>query len=274
MAIKGNLRDFTITQLLNLINLAKKTGTLIVEGPNDRAYISFREGKLAFSQMGNHDNSLAAILYRSKKITRNQYEKIRKNTANMNDKELGILLMNANYMSQQDILETIQKEFTTILNRLFTWVEGPFRFENGVLPPDGKITLKISLENIIIAGARKLQEMEQLEDEIPSLEIALKFVSRPGTNIKNVRLSKEEWRVVSYINPKNTLRKIAQTTKKSDHEIRKIAYGLLQAGLVELVRAETPQAPVPVRPLTTLPPKEKEQHKSLINRLIKRIRSL
>ena len=91
-----------------------------------------------------------------------------------------------------------------------------------VLPPDGKITLKISLENIIIAGARKLQEMEQLEDEIPSLEIALKFVSRPGTNIKNVRLSKEEWRLVSYINPKNTMRKIAQTTKKSDHEVRQI----------------------------------------------------
>ena len=116
--------------------------------------------------------------------------------------------------------------------------------------------------------------MEQLEDELPSLDIALKFASRPGTNIKNVRLSKEEWRVVSYINPKNTLRKIAHTTKKSDHEIRRIAYGLLQAGLVELVRAESPQAPVPIRPLTTLPVQEKEEQKSLVNRLIKRIRSM
>jgi len=31
MAIKGNLQDFSITQLLNLINLAKKTGALYVE---------------------------------------------------------------------------------------------------------------------------------------------------------------------------------------------------------------------------------------------------
>ena len=68
MALKGNLRDFTITQLLNLINLARKTGTLVIEGPNDTAWISFREGKLAYSKMGKEKNNLATILYRSKKI--------------------------------------------------------------------------------------------------------------------------------------------------------------------------------------------------------------
>ena len=36
MALKGNLRDFTITQLLNLVNLAKKTGTLVVGDKADR----------------------------------------------------------------------------------------------------------------------------------------------------------------------------------------------------------------------------------------------
>jgi hypothetical protein len=42
MALRGNLRDFTITQLLNLINLAGKTGTLIVDGPAEQAYISWK----------------------------------------------------------------------------------------------------------------------------------------------------------------------------------------------------------------------------------------
>jgi hypothetical protein len=31
MALKGNLRDFSTTQLLNLINLARKTGALTIE---------------------------------------------------------------------------------------------------------------------------------------------------------------------------------------------------------------------------------------------------
>jgi len=58
MALRGNLRDFTITQLLNLINLASKTGTLIVDGPNEQAYVSFREGKLAYARIGREESTL------------------------------------------------------------------------------------------------------------------------------------------------------------------------------------------------------------------------
>jgi hypothetical protein len=36
MALKGNLRDFSTTQLLNLISLARKTGTLTMEAGEDR----------------------------------------------------------------------------------------------------------------------------------------------------------------------------------------------------------------------------------------------
>jgi hypothetical protein len=272
MAIKGNLRDFSITQLLNLINLANKTGTLVVEGPSEKAIISFKEGKLAYSQLGKIDNGLASVLYRAKKISGAQYKIIKNRAAHMSDKELGLLLINANYLSQDDILASLQNEFVSILQRLFTWAEGLFRFESDVLPPGDKITLKISLENIIIEGSRQLRELEQLQDEIPSLEIALKFTDRPGTNLKKINLSLEEWRVVSYINPKNSIKQIAKTTKMSDLAIRKVVYGLLQAGIVELVRPEGVKPPL--KEGISLPQKDPEEQKSLINRIIHRIRSL
>ena len=46
MALKGNLRDFSTTQLLNLINLARKTGTLSIQTESESAQMSFREVKL------------------------------------------------------------------------------------------------------------------------------------------------------------------------------------------------------------------------------------
>lgn len=274
MALKGNLRDFTITQLLNLINLAKKTGTLVINGPSDTALVSFRGGKLAYSQLGKIENGLASVLFRSKKLTNAQHKLIKTRAAHMSDKELGLLLINANYITQDDILASLQSEFVNNLLNLFSWIEGLFSFENNALPPDDKITLRINLENIIIEGSRQLREWEQLQDEIPSLEIALKFTDKPGTNLKNINLSVEEWRVVSYINPKNSIRQIANTTKMGDMAIRKIVYGLLQAGIVELIRPEgakpPPSAPTPI----TIPVEEKEEHKSLVNRIIERIRSL
>jgi hypothetical protein len=275
MALKGNLRDFTITQLLNLINLARKTGTLFVDGPSEQVIVSFREGKLAYAQVGKEDNSLATVLYRAKKISAAQHRAIKERSGRMSDKELGLLMINANYINQQDILTSLQIHFVGIVNRLFTWVEGIFRFENDVAPPDDKITVRIGLENIIIEGSRRLREWEQLQDELPNLDMALKFADRPGTNIRNFNLSVEEWRVVSYINPKNTMRQIARATKMNELEIRRIIYGLLQAGLVELTRPEGLPPPIPKVPIRlTTPQASPEDQKSLINRLIARIRSI
>ena len=63
MALKGNPRDFSTTQLLNLINLARKTGTLTIEGNGATARMSFREGKLIYALEGQErQNHLAGIL--------------------------------------------------------------------------------------------------------------------------------------------------------------------------------------------------------------------
>jgi hypothetical protein len=275
MALKGNLRDFTITQLLNLINLARKTGTLIVEGPSEKVWVCFREGKLSYAQRGQEDNSLATVLFKANKLSAAQHRAIKERAGKMSDKELGLLLINANYINQQDILNSLQNHFVNVVNRLFTWVEGSFRFENDIVPPDDKITVRVSLENIIIEGSRRMREWEQLQDEIPSLDMALKFADRPGTNIRNVNLSVEEWRVVSYINPKNTIRQIGRAVKMNDLEIRRIVYSLLQAGLVEIIRPAGMPAPAPQNQVRSpMTEKSHEEQKSLINRLISRIRSL
>jgi len=268
MALRGNLRDFTITQLLNLINLASKTGTLVVDGSSEQAFIFFREGKLAYARVGKEDGSLAAVLHKANKINANQYRAIADRAGQMTDKELGLLLINAGYVTQEDILLNLQGYFTDVVRRLFTWVEGIFRFENEMLPPDDRINVKLDLENIIIEGSRQLRELEQLKDEIPSLEMALKFTDRPLTN---VNLSVDEWKVVKFVDPKNTMRQIAGTNKLTEIEVRRIVYGLLQAGLVELVRPAgvvIPQSP------KMFPTPDKEEQKSLINKLIGRIRTM
>ncbi len=271
MALKGNLRDFTITQLLNLINLARKTGTLVIEGPGEVARVTFREGKLAFAQIGVEDNTLAAVLQRNNKISVGQYRILKERAARMSDKELGLLLINAGYVTQADIITSLQQYFVGIVRRLFTWVEGFFRFDSEETPPEGKISVRVDLENLIIEGSRQLREWEQLQEEIPSLDMALKFTERPGTNLRKINLSVEEWRVVSYVNPKNSIRQIARATKLNDLEIRRVVYSLLQAGLVEIIRpGGTPVAPVP----RMFPTQNRVEQKGLINRLIARIRGL
>jgi Domain of unknown function (DUF4388) len=277
MALKGNLRDFSTTQLLNLINLAKKTGTLVVEGPGQAAQLSFRNGKLIYAQLGQEDGNLTSILHKAGKLTDDQARVLHERAASSSDKELGLLLINAGYVSQTDILLSIRAHVLDIVYRLITWAEGMFRFDQNVVPGDDRITVPIELENVIMEGARRMREWERLAEELPSLDMALKFTEHPNLNIRDLKLSVEEWRVVSFINPKNSMKAIAKANSLSDLEIRRIVYGMLQAGLVEVIRPEGAARPLPFglsgsKPAPT--PAEKTTARSLVNRLIARIRSL
>lgn len=271
MALKGNLRDFSVLQLFNLINLARKTGTLTVEGPKVAAWVSFRSGKLIHAQMGNEDGTLLGVLVRASKLDKRQSTQLREHAQGKSDKELGLMLINAGYLSQQDILASLHQYVLDSVYRLFTWSEGFFRFDADVLPPQDRITIRMDLENVIMEGSRRMKEFEQLVEEIPNLDMALDFVDRPGADIRSVNLNVDEWKVVSYINPKNSIRQIAKANKMNELEIRQIVYGLLQAGLIEIVRPEGMPLPPQVRKFQ---PVDEQQRASLVNRLIDRIRSL
>jgi len=279
MALKGNLRDFSTTQLLNLVNLARKTGTLALERKNEKAQMSFKGGKLIYASMGDQDGHLAQVLFKGGKLSREQSRAILARASNTTDKELGLMLINAGYVTRQDILQSVRQHTLDIVYRLFTWDEGEFRFEASQLPPEGRITVPINLENVIMEGSRRLKEWEQLQDELPNLDMALRFTDRPGASLRNINLSAEEWRVISYINPRNSMRQIAQATKMSDFQIRRIIYGLLQAGLVELVRPEgvevVPPTPrgraAPTRAAARRAPPVK---RSVVEKLIGRIKGL
>jgi len=270
MALKGNLRDFSLTQLLNLISLSKKTGMLVIETPEEQSQLAFRDAKLVYANMGTQPIRLPAILRSGNYINKAQYRILVERTANMTDKEIGLMLINAGYGSQEEIFNQVQQFYLRIVRRLFTWLEGDFHFEAEMLPVDDVITTRIDLEDLIMEGSRQLHVWEQMQEEVPDLEVCLRFSEKPEKDFRKVNLSMEEWRVVSYINPKNSIRQIGRAVKMNDLEIRRVVLGLMQAGIVEVVRPEIK----PINQDKMFHTKDRKVQRSLVNRIIDRLRSL
>lgn len=280
MALKGNLRDFSTTQLLNLINLARKTGTLTIQRDGVAAQMAFREGKLIYAHIGEDNGSqLARILQNAGKLSEEQVRIIQERAQDKSDKQLGHLLIQAGYVTQSDIIQSVRQYVLDIAYKLFTWAEGLFRFDANKLPSHDHITIPIDLESVIMEGSRRLKEWEILQEELPDLDVSLRFTDRPDARLRNINLTVEEWRVVSFVNPNNTVRQIARANNLSAFEIRRIVYGLLQAGLVEFVR---PPRPVSVPSPQVATRKQEKQpveqspaaKRSIVIRLIERIRGL
>lgn len=271
MALQGNLSDFSIIQLLNLINLAKKTGALYIESSSKPAKLIFREGKLVYATAGMDAVPLIKIMARSKLIANSMAASLSERYKTLNDLELGILLINCGYLTQDQILAGVAHFFKDVLRSLFTLTEGTFRFNADEAPPSTAIPMRMALEDIIIEGSRQAHENEDLKNEIPSLDVALKFAERPGINIRDINLNAEEWRVVSYVNPGNSIKKIAAAAKLDEFQIRRVVYNLLQAGLVVMVRLNNPVVPAPQRIIPAMDP---NVQRSLVNRVIDRIKTI
>ncbi len=278
MALKGNLHDFSTTQLLNLINLARKTGTLTVEG-SQMAQMSFRDGKLIHASMGQTINSLAFVLQKSGILSEQQGRLINDRAGNTGDKQLGHMLIQAGYVTQSDIVQSVREHILDVVYRMFTWAEGFFRFDANEIPSRDRITVPIDLESVIMEGSRRMKEWEMLQDELPDLSVSLRFASRPAARLRNVNLTVEEWRVVSFVNPQNSIREIAEAVNLNEFQIRRIVFGMLQAGLLELV--EVPKAPLTSNGQTasavtqsSASEQKPAVKRSVITRLIDRIRRL
>ncbi len=293
MPLQGNIRDFSTTQLLNLINLAGKTGTLtIFEGvptgeldamkqekfaPGaERARISFKTGKLIHARMTTQESGLVSVLNKTGKLTDEQARIVRERAKGASDKRLAMLLISANYVTQQDIVTSIQQFMLDTVYNIMSWTNGPFRFDDNTMPDGDTILIPVELENVIIEGTRRRREIDELNKYLPNLDMALKFPENPKEKFQGIHLSVEEWRVVSFVNPKNTIRQIAKANNMSELEIRRVIYGLEQAGLVELVkppmaeRAGDKKAPIG---RSAAKPKQQVQT-DVVKRLIDKIRQI
>ncbi len=275
MALKGNLQDFNTTQLLNLVNLARKTGKLTLGGQSQDAYLFFKEGRLIHASTNSEEGHLAAMLFKAGKLTEGQVQSATQNS-NSSDRIIGKYLMDAKMVSRDDIIQGVKDYMLEIVYDLFTWADGTFTFEQNLLPAKDRITVPLNLDNVILEGSRRIQEADRLQDELPDLStIALKITDKP---LRDVKLTQDDWRVISHIHPRNSVKQIAQNNNMDEFQIRKIVYGMMQAGIVEVIRPEgmeirKPKAPVTRagRRIASQSPAEK---RSVVTKLIDRIKRI
>ncbi len=242
MALKGNLGELSMAQVLNLINLARKTGSLMVDENGRQVALYFEEGKLVYAAVDGTDSTLAAALRQSGAMTEGKARAIDSNAGSRSEKELGLLLVDGGYVSEGEILESMRSYILGNVYPLFACSDGQFEFKSGWSTDEGAIKVPLEVEGVITEGIRLSEEWERLGKELPDLDISLEFAEAPGVDLSRVDFSAEEWDVISFVSPRNTLRQIARYHNFSEREIREVTAGLLEAGLVRIIEPEEPAA--------------------------------
>jgi hypothetical protein len=208
MALKGNLKDFSLTQLLNLIRLARKTGDLIVEESGGPLHVFCQDGRLTFLARDGRKTPLAEVMVKAGRVTDEELKLVRPDMALNSDKELALRLMDLGVVSQVDVLQAVSQQMLETLYPFFSASKGSFNFDPDARPSEDDITIAMELEAVILEGGRRTREAGRLQEVIPSLDIVPRLAPQQDAKMRSINLSVDQWKVISFINGRNTMKQI------------------------------------------------------------------
>lgn len=156
------------------------------------------------------------------------------------------------------------------LYALLGWREGRFAFLKDAAAPER--TIHDGLQNILLEGLRRLDEYRVIAERLPAPDTVL-HLSRESEGEADIRLTRGEWKVLSLVNGRRTLREVMEGSQRAEDEGARMVYGLLVAGLVTTVSDDRwLDRIVPARiPAAEAPPQRGAPPTILANLLLKRV---
>ena len=121
------------------------------------------------------------------------------------------------------------REGVPAIHQLLRWQEGRFAFLKGSTHRNR--TIEVDLHNLLLDGLRQLDEHRVIEEHIPPGDTVL-HVQRDSSAIADVRLTQGEWKLLSLINGRRSVREVVDLSGREDLEAQRVIYGLITSGLI------------------------------------------
>ena len=241
MSLTGNLKTVALSDILQLLATGKKTGILQVSTKARQKEIAFKDGSIIHaSSINASEDLLGNLLLRRGKISKVDLEKaiaLHKQTG----RQLGTTLVDMNLFDKDEIIECLKMQIEEIVYNLFSWQEGEFKFLENAAPKKILLPIELNTMNIIMEGTRRIDEWVEIQKLLPPDDVRLRLTTSPKTKKDEVRMTLEEFKVLSLINGERTLPDIIELSPVGEFVTCRSMYKLIVAGLVQSAGKLTPE---------------------------------
>jgi len=243
IGLSGNLRDFGIADVFQLIGQQRKTGALNVRQHGNGALLLFDEGAVvsALPVLGDGEDPLAELLARSGFLRREQVKELC-DAQRSSAQPLRQIVLARGWLSS-DALEAAEDRFTrdTIFDVL-RWEGGSFDFQPRKNVPKHSGVTRLGAEQILMDGLRMLDEWRTFAGRIPSEDAV--FRRRPLAEIQpgnKDACSDAAEHLLGLVDGRLAARQIIDLSRLGNFEGTRLLASCVDAGLLE--RVEAPNAP-------------------------------
>ena len=242
MALQGNLRDFSASEILQLVGTQKKSGCLALEWNTERAVIWVLEGRIVSTRMPGlvKDDPLMAFLCATHRISDEQHRgllTIQKESG----RDLEDLLINGRYLDAQELAGYIERQVLDDLAKIVRWDNGSYRFDPNSKWPQTPLIM-LSMEGVMIEAARRADEEKRF---VALFRDPFQLLGVRDLPDQDDPLSDEERELFGIIDGHHTVANVVEAAPLSEYEAYEALQRMLEQNWIEFVGRQDPGAAPP-----------------------------
>jgi hypothetical protein len=252
MALQGNLRDFSSTEILQLLGTQKKTGCLSLERDGEHMVIYVVDGRIVSTRTPGltKDDPLLAFLRKAHRLSEEQYRgilSIQRESA----RDLEDLLLNGRYLDAEELTSFLERQILDDLMRLARWEDGSYRFDPHLRWTAAPL-VRLNIEGVLVEVARRADEQKRYRSVFPDPHQILGLRDLPDPDVD---LTEEERELFGIIDGRRTLTEVVDAAPLTEYETYESLQRMVEARWLEGVGRRDPgKAPPPVAVPVTLSP--------------------
>jgi hypothetical protein len=247
MALQGNLRDFSATEILQLLGSQKKSGCLLMEWNTERARIYVNDGRIVSTRSTgmSKDDPLLTFLRKIHRLSDEQFRGVLTIQRESN-RDLEDLLLNGRYLDAEELAGYVERQILEDLMRLVRWENGSYRFDPHERWPQTPL-VRLSMEGALIEAARRVDEQKRFVSVFKDPYQLLGVRDLPDPEEP---LIEEERELFGIIDGHHTVSEVVEAAPLSEYESYEALHRMLEANWIEFVGRRDPglaPAPAPAR---------------------------
>jgi len=232
MALQGNLRDFSATEILQLLGMQQKTGCLLLERAHERVLIFVQDGRIVSTRLPGMapDDPLLRFLLKIHRLSTDQHlgiASIQKESA----RDLEDILVNGRYLEADELAAYLERQILDDVTRVVRWDNGSYRFEP-TQRWEQLCRVRLNVEGALIEAARRVDESKRAAEQFGDPETLLGVKDLPDPDEP---LAEEERELFGIIDGRHTLAEVVAAAPLTESEAYESLDRMLQANWIEFV---------------------------------------
>jgi CheY-like chemotaxis protein len=234
-ALIGDLAIVPVADVLQMLDLQKQTGVLVVTRGDARTEVFLREGRVlwVFGRNLREEFLLGRFIVDAGAISRQDLDLFLQSRSGSR-KLLGAQLVKLGYLSPEELRDALARQSSEIVYEMLRWTGGRFWFRRTEErpPPASDANLDLAVGQLLMEGFRRVDEWSVIERVIHSFDIVFQRNEDAIRAFGVGELQPEERLVLDLVDGQRRVREIVERSQMGSFEVCNLLYRLLSTRLI------------------------------------------